>query len=178
MFKDFFTQKPETTMSEDDRMQAALAAFIKEEQFTAAQLREAYFRVCGVAEFEARENSKLEELAKRMREMTHDHYPPSRLAEVAYTTWEYEHSTREYREYVDKLPLSSGEKDVLRSIVDKRRSGKIAILVGGREIGTITIDIRDDMPDSVIAVVLLEKLQEAVAHVGTGKKYEIEFVGK
>ena len=165
---------PEVELSPDDKESRSLALFINEHHLSADQIREAYYRLCGVSEDES-EDAGVDMLLERMQKMTDEGYPINRFVSLVEAKQETEDAKETCFSYIETLPVSTNEKSVLRSIIEDLRSGELSLFVGDREYVSITIRTEKDSSSEALALRLLEELKKAIAHVGEGKTYEFAF---
>ena len=112
-----------------------------------------------------------------MKEMTDNGYPLNRFAELVDAKQVVERAVPEYHEFLDEMEISNNEKQVLRSIVDKGRSGEIDCFVEGSLLGSIKINIVK-APKEITALAVKEGIKKILQRVPKGKKCEFSFTEK
>jgi hypothetical protein len=126
----------------DDRQMADFRDFINKNDYTADQMREAYYQLVGVSDKNGTA-PEVNSILGRMREMVEKRFPLNRLAALVEAKQDYEDVIPTFHAYIDTLEISTNEKGVLRSIIDKERSGEVICLVNGDIIGEIKINFQD-----------------------------------
>ncbi|MEI8104183.1 MAG: hypothetical protein WCG84_04775 [Candidatus Moraniibacteriota bacterium] len=159
----------------DDEETMKFLDFTKERGFTADQMREAYYRLCGISDVTSdREDEPLVvELLEKMQEMVQYHFPIDRFAKLINGKSDFEKSVESFHSYVESLTLSYNEKSMLKSIVDKMRTGEFQCFIDGDLAVEFTIANPPSKED--LAFGLTEALREMISRVPQGKKYEFTF---
>lgn len=147
--------------------------FIDENNYTADQMRDAYYRLNEVND-ETEATPEVTAILNRMRKMVGNDFPLNRFAELIGRRQNYEDAVPKYHKFVDELEISDKEKEVLRSIVDRERNGQVICFVEGRIVGEIKINIKN-FNKEYVALSLVGSINELLARVPRGKKYEITF---
>lgn len=111
----------------DDTETENFVKFIKENGYTADQMREAYYRLVGVSD-EIEITPEVAAILSKMRGMTEKsfpltNFPINRFATLVGTKEKFENMVPLYHKYVDALKISDVEKGILRSIIDNEREG-------------------------------------------------------
>lgn len=170
-----FEEKPRNKKLEslDDQEESNFRNFIKENENTADQIREAYYRLVGVNE-EVEPTSEVAAILGKMREMVERSFPLNRFAVLIESKQNYENAVPMYHEYIDGLRISENEKRVLGSIIDKGRSGEFTCLVDGEIVGEFEINVKD-LGKAVAAVIIVQNIKKILENIPTGRKYEFTF---
>ncbi len=130
-----YKSKPE---SEDDLMDKEFVDLIDEHDYTADEIREAYYRLCGVID-EVEPNERIKNILERMEEMTGAHYPLNRFVRFVTAIESYEDSVQEFENFVSTLVITDKEKLLLKSIVNDNRAGELECHVDDKAIAQIKI---------------------------------------
>ncbi len=160
-----YKSKPE---SEDDLMDKAFVGFIDEHNYTADEIREAYYRLCGVIDEGGEEaNERIKNIEQRMEEMTVAHYPLNRFVRFVTAIESYEDSVQEFENFVSTLVITDKEKILLKSIVNDNRAGELECHVDDKAIAQIKI--LETKSKEALASALTEKLKLILREVTQGK---------
>lgn len=128
-------KKPE---SEEAKLERVLFKSVEDNDWTADELEEAYYLLCGVVENS--DNDRVLAIFNLMNEMTKQRYPLNRFVTIISGLREWEDSVNRFTRFIDDLGLTQREKDLLQSIVDKSRLGTLRCTVDEQTILTIKID--------------------------------------
>ena len=150
--------------SDDDRLDKAFIDFIGEHNCTAHEIREAYYRLCGVIDNE-HTSERVKAIEERMEEMTKARYPLNRFVRFVGAVEKCEDSTKDFDNFVSTLAVSDKEKILLKSIVGENRSGELECRMDDKIIAQIKI--LNFNSKEVLAIALSEKLKELIQRVGT-----------
>ena len=161
-----------TPESEDDKLEGLLVNKINQNNWTAAELKEAYYVLCGVSDSPVSE--RVEEIKVLMEEMTNKHYPLNRFVNIIDGLGNWEDSDINFSSFVKTLNISQKEKDILESIVRQKRTGELICVVDGDSIATY--EIKESTSSRALAYALLNNLSQLLASVNEGgKKSDISF---
>lgn len=162
-------KKPET---EDDKLESQLALKIEENNWTAEELNEAYFLLCGIGDTPTSE--RIGEIKNLMDGMTAKQYPLNRFVKIISSLGEWEDSGIQFINFVDTLPITQAEKDVLKSIVEHNRAGELACTINGLEVARLRI--QPSASTTGTAYALRTRLSEILAPLAiSGQKADISF---
>jgi hypothetical protein len=165
-------QKPE--LSEDDKKQEKFVSFIKERGYSADQIREAYVLAMGADETPA-EDAGVEDIRRELRLMIDDGFPVNRIGTLVETKWTYENAKEQCLSYIDTLDVSENEKQMLSSIVERRRSGELVVMIDNQDVASMRIHIKDNTSIEAVAIEFQESLQKIIDRIPKEKLYEFSF---
>ncbi len=174
MVEQLFLQSQKPDLSEDDKQQIELASFIKKHGYTADQIREAYVLVMGTDETPS-EDPGVEELRAKLQSMIDDGFPVNRIGDLVEMKWTVENSKERCLSYIDTLDVSENEKRLLSSIVERRRSGELVVMIDNREVASMRIRIKDSASIEAVALEFQENLQKVIDRIPKEKRYEFSF---
>lgn len=160
----------------DDQETVLFRDFIKENNYTADQMREAYYRLVGVEE-EGEPTSEVAAILGKMQEMVAKDFPLNRFAKLIEARQIYEDPLPVYNNYIESLKISEKEKGVLRSIVDRERNGEVVCLskTDGNTIGEFKINVKK-YGQAVAIVLITQCIEKILEEVREGEKYEFNFI--
>lgn len=158
----------------DDVMSDDFAEFINRPEYTADQVREAYYQLMGVSE-RNEADPVVTTILVEMQRLERSGFPVNRFAEFIGTLQRLEDAVPVYEHFVTTLPVTENEKRMLVSIVTQDRSGQLEVMVGGRLAAKVQISKEDDGPE-LRAGELLHILKRIMARVGAGTALEFTFV--
>ncbi|MDP3957722.1 MAG: hypothetical protein Q8Q10_04445 [bacterium] len=162
-----------------DAQQKKIKDFSKANRLTSDQMFAAYELALGVnepnEEMRARIPASVKELANLIAGEMANGLALNRIAALVGSKREHEGAYDKYLSVVTTLNISEKEKQILRSIVEKKRSGILTISesASGKDIAWITLPeevSNTDFPVNDLASILLQKLPEF-----QGKKISISF---
>jgi len=104
-----------------------LMDFSRKNKISGDELELAYKLAMGVAEEKERAREEVIALAKKMEEFMKNGLAINRIVEMIGSKREYEAACDNYYNLVSTMPISEREKEVLVSIVKKKRAGKLTI---------------------------------------------------
>lgn len=159
--------------SPDDQEQEGFKDFIKENRYTADQMREAYERLVGVNDEEG-PTPEVAAILGRMREMVERKFPLNRFASLIESKQNYEDAVPMYHQYIGGLRISDNEKRVLDSIIDKERNGEFTCLIDGRIAGEFEINVKD-LGKAVATAIIIQSIEKILENIPEGRKYEFTF---
>ena len=162
------------TERDNTRESKELAKFIEEADYTAEEVREAYYRLFRVIE-DGAPSERLQELQTRMETMIEGGYPLNRIATLIENFDAWEHAPKEFDNYVETLPLSDKEKQLLTAIVHENRKGVLGVAHEGETFAQIEIGSQS-VPEGV-ALTLVQKMTKILAE-SEDKKISIWFEEK
>jgi len=167
------------TLEEENlaHMTEEFARFLKDGKYSSDEIREAYYRLCGVSENESADAGNMEKIVSMMSEMTDNGYPLNRIADIIGTKQAVERAVPNFYEFLNTLEISDSEKKVLSSIVDKGRSGEIDFFVDSKLFGSLAINI-GKVPKEITAIAIKEGITRVLRMVPKGKKYKFSFTEK
>jgi len=182
MFELFFTKSSEGVEEkenlEDKRMFDELADYVVSRNITSAEIQEAYFRLCGVVDSEE-PTAVVRQLQEKMRLMTEQRFPLNRFTKLIETTDLVENGDKDFYRFVDGLNITIEEKDVLKSIVFRMRSGELVILTeGNHEPITELVINATDIPQHFFGFMLSRKIKEVLTRLPHEAKIEFSFKEK
>ena len=148
--------------------------FIKEGNYSAEQLREAYYRFCGVSQQSERDDPAIVTIVEKMKEMSDNHFPINYFAEIAGLKEHHEDLSVNFKKYIEELTISNREKRVLISIIEKKRSGNLEFFVNNEHVAVIKIDAQGIDID-MLAYKLLQSIQKVVREIPAEATYEFSF---
>lgn len=158
-------------------MNLEFIAFAKEGGYSADEMREAYYRLYGVSENEQANPANVEKILSKMKEMTDSGYPFNGFKKLIGVKETLEKALPAYREFLDTLKISDKEKEVLRSIAERKRNGDIDCFVEGNLSGSFSIGDGDGSTEMRVYT-LMEEITNIVRRLPKGKKYEFAFTEK
>lgn len=167
-----WTKRPD--LSDDDQRQVEFKLYITERGFSADQLRAAYYRALGDTA-SGGDDPSVEELSGKILEMTDSGFPINRFASLIGSKQKYEDAKISCFGFIDSLSVSDNEKWVLRSIVERRRSGSISVDIADRESVDFKVRIPDNTTTEAFALEFLEVLQGVVGSIPQGTRYGFNF---
>lgn len=142
----------------DDELEEQFRSYVLKEQFTTEEMREAYFKLCGISK-ETEESERVNQLWERMEELsTQNHFPLNRFVDFVNELQDIEDSAPRYFEFVEHLDISKNEKKLLHSIVEKNRTGTLEFHIN--EDVAAKIHIKDKKNQQLLAGALLEVLKQ------------------
>ncbi len=150
--------------------------YVAHENISAEELVEAYYRLGDVFD-EGPANARITGILSKMHEMVHAGIPQNRFVKVIDGIREVEQGREHFNEYVSGLGITENEQATLRSIVGRKRSGRLSITISGERESFVDIDIvvPPEVPEGVLAVKLKRKLEEVIKRVPEGKRVEFSF---
>lgn len=163
---------------EDKRMFDELADYIVARDISSKDIEEAYFRLCGVVD-SCEPSDVVRQLQEKMQLMTEQRFPLNRFVELIKMTGRVEDGEKDFYVFVDGLDITINEKEVLKSIVLKMRSGELSISTERDHelLSTFTIDAKN-VPRHFFGFMLNEKIKEVLARVPQEEKFEFSFEEK
>ena len=165
----------EAERAEEEKMEQQLVALIAEKKYTADQVREAYYQLCGVSERGS--DQAIEALRVEMERLTENRLPLNRIVRLIESRQGAEDAVPKYHQFVDGLKISDNEKRVLRSVVDRTRAGSLVCRVDEGEIGGF--DIKTDVSSKEnLANEMVMEISRILAGIDPGKKYQFWFEEK
>lgn len=159
--------------SPDDKEIRLFSKFVLDHKYTADQMREAYYRLVGVEE-EGEPGQEVAAILDKMREMEERSVPLNRFASLVETKQNYEDAVPAYHDYVDTLKISDNEKRVLRSIVDRERSGEVVCMIDGESIAGFNVNVKDFGKETAV-VKIAQAIEQILQRVPQGKQYAFNF---
>lgn len=161
--------------SPDDIALSEFVLLVKNIGATGEQMRQAYYKLCGINEEEG-DDEIVNNLYVEMDKMVKNKFPLNRFSKLIETKEAYEYSVEDYVSYVNGLPLSEKEKNVLSSIIIKQRNGKLIFFINNKEVAETNINIRGGDRNSV-ALILRNRLEELMGQLlrEGSNKLEISF---
>lgn len=161
--------------AEEQKMEGQLAAFIDEKKYTADQVQEAYYQLCGVSGEGS--NQAVEELRAEMERMTENRFPLNGFVKLIESRRSIEDAIPKYYQFVSGLKISENEKRVLRSVVDRTRPGSLECRVDEGVIGSI--DIKKDVSSKEeLANEMVMAISRILASIKPDKEYQFWFEEK
>lgn len=157
----------------DDQETVLFRNFTEKNNYTADQIREAYYRLVGVEEG-TEPTPEVAAILGKMQEMVAKNFPLNRFATVIEENQDYEEAVPTYHKYVDGLEISDNEKRVLRSIIDKERSGEVICMIGGKIIGDFKIKVKD-FEKEIAAMLITKSIERLLLEVPEGERYAFNF---
>ncbi len=147
--------------------------FVKAGGYTPDQVREAYYQAMGVSD-DKNEDETIKTIATEMESMIADRFPVNRFVVFIEKEQEREDAMKAYMTYVENLQLSQKEKNMLLSILKKRRNGELEFLIDGKPSVRVDLEI-ENAPDTDLAIELLKIFKQCIDKVPAGEKYEFIF---
>lgn len=169
----FKEEQPRETENQDDFEVEKFKNFLDENEYSADQIREAYLRLVGVSE-ESEVSPEVDIILGRMSEMVENKFPLNRFAEIIEDKQNFEDAPILFFQYVDSLKISDKEKDVLRSVVDGRRSGEVNCLVGGEIFAEFKVRAKDAEKNR-LAIEVTAALKKIIERIPKNVNYEFTF---
>jgi transcriptional regulator CtsR len=162
--------------SDDEKMLKDLMQYILDQSISSNEIEESYHRLCGIIE-DGTATTTVEALTIKMQQMSNAHFPLNRFVDLITDRRSMEQGEEEYKNFVHNLPVSQKEKTMLVSIVDKKRSGTLLLLVAGEHelFCEIKIDAPEEIPSNVLGYILNKKLIEIIERIPSGKSFEFSF---
>lgn len=152
-----------------------LFTYVVQHEVSSDDLRDAYFSVCGVYEGgELSDNAK--SILEKMNVLVDNGFPLNRFAILVQSQEEYEKSNGGFTKFIDELDISDQEKELLNSIIIKKRSGRLTIGVAGNEplIG-LNVTIPHTMTSAQAGFLLKDVLQKNIEMHLKDKTIEFSF---
>ncbi len=153
-----------------------LIEYTVEHAASSDDLRDAYFTVCGTYEGEElSDNAKI--IAEKMQELINNGFPLNRFARLIDSHNSYEHADDVFFKFVESLDITAREKELLKSLLLRKRSGALAINIAdeGTPFAVLRISITPDIPDNQIGYMLKHELQNFIETYVQDKKIELSF---
>lgn len=180
MFEFIFAQNnnEEKENLEDRKMFDELAEYIVNNNISSGEIEEAYFRLCGVTDSDS-PSEVVTQLEERMQSMTERRFPLNRFVKLIETTGLVENGEKNFYAFVDGLDITIKEKEALKSIVLKKRSGGLTILTESNQepLSEITINAAD-IPAHLLGFMLSQKIKEVLAREQSEQKVNFQFEEK
>jgi hypothetical protein len=159
----------------DDKLTFEFVEFAKGMEATSGELESAYLHLMGIEEGEI-VNPKVKILRDEMERLTRMRFPVSRFAQLVTTKNEYENGTKIYLEYLNTLPLSEKEIQVLYSIASKTREGELEFFHDGNHFARVKVEQNTDKDQS--ALLLKNAIEKVMTQIPQGGKMTIAFTEK
>jgi hypothetical protein len=140
---------------------------------TSAQLEKAYLSLCGVDETPI-EDPVVQQLKDEMDTLSKKGFPINRFARMIEEEQRLEKHEEEYLRYVNALPITEKEKQVLWSIISKQREGKLELFKNGTLFATL--EVQQNRARHIIASQLWLLLEAHVSKVSKTDKLSIAFI--
>jgi len=156
-------KNPET---ENEKMEGRLIDHVNQHSCTADELQEAYFLLCGISEAPASE--RVLEIKGLMEVMSDQRYPLNGFVRIIDRLGEWEGSELHFSTFVESLNTSQKEKNMLESIVKKKRVGELDFIIDGNS--ALKLQIGETNSSAGLAYALRLKLSELLKKVGGGDK--------
>lgn len=175
IMREKYTLEQNATEQLDDKRHIALIEFIRKENYTANEVRQAYEQLSGVqAEDPSDKNSAA--LLAEMRSLTRASFPLNRFVEIIKELEEYEDAPKEYRAFIESLNLIDQQKTALIRAVEDRKDGEIVINLGEGDIRNFPIyGQHHSRSKEDIALDLLSILREILGNPPTHQPINIIF---
>lgn len=141
--------------------------------YGATELEKGYLAFIGVLD-KVEETPEILEIAEVMRSMSDRGFPINRFPEMIAAKDEVEHEGEMLLSLVDRLSISDKEKAMLRSIVEKRRSGTIDCYAGDRIVHSIEIDPKGKDEEDLLKE-LLDGIARFLRNLPEGVSYQFTF---
>lgn len=149
-----------STESDQVLQEKEFMKFLAENNYSWAELEEAYHRLCGISE-EKIENTRVENLLEHMENLSTQHFPINRFAHIINSMKDLEDSVSIFEHFVRDLAVSENEKKVLYSIVREGRAGKLEGHVNDDVVMELQVENEGSREDT--AAILLEALRKFVS---------------
>lgn len=159
-----------------EKEEKELKAFVEQGGYTAYQMREAYYRLCGVSDNDDADPA-VEAIRSEMQRMVDDHFPLNRLAKLIGSKQDFEDMVPKFYQFIENLEITANEKGVLRSIVDNERAGKIECHVGDKMVGAFEIKESSDQKEQ-LAAEMTHAITLILVSLDPSDKYEFWFEEK
>jgi len=169
----FSTDVPTTTEDPLEKQSKNFVAFLRKGNYTADQIREAYYRLVEVSDSQEKD-IRVQEILTEMQKLVADHFPINRFVRIIEFKQDFEDSVKIFEQYVEDLEISFNEKKMLRSLVKKKRDGELVFHIEGEKMASIKIVIGGSSEEAV-ASELMGVIKECLEHVSEGQKYEFIF---
>ncbi len=153
----------ESIESEDDIQEKGLRRYIDDNNYSAEEIREAYYNFCGI-EDETKQDKRIEDLVTEMQKLSDARFPINRFVKIIKLKERWDDSPIQFELFVNSLPISDNEKAILNSIVQKNRTGEIEIHAGGQVITKVLIN--SNTSTEGVAIALQEKLESIIEEIG------------
>lgn len=127
--------------------------FARNLKATSEEIEKAYFHLCGAQDGDVG-NGVVKNLLDEMTRLSKEGFPINRFAKLVNTEQTLENGENEYLAYVNKLPITEKEKQVLWSIVSKERTGELALFKNDEMVTSFEID--NNRAKHIIALQLTE----------------------
>jgi len=150
--KESHTPRPLIDEKERETSLEKMFDWIRQNNLTSDEIEFAYYVSLGVTPEELGKDSEMSSSVKELLNIMSDYqnkrFPVTDIVNVIERMRGIEDSKIPFYELIDELNLTEKEKDILRSIVLKKRSGSLVVVNGqGRDVGRIEIK-KEDTSDS------------------------------
>ncbi len=154
---------PKRIENPDANMEDAFSEFICGHGFTADQVRQAYEHLLDRSA-PAETAPEVTAIHAEMQRLEQEHFPLSRIASIIGTFQRLEDAVPTYLHFVLRLPITDGEKAMLRSLVQGstgRKDGELVMIIGGQSACTLEVRSSDDI--GTVASEITDTLKQAIA---------------
>lgn len=169
--------RPEASINQDEKVAKDFSDFISENNFTSEQLRAAYDNLLGIAK-DAAADPVIEKITAKMDDVTKDNrLSLNKLLEIISSWDQVKDVMTEYYNLVNESIFSDKEKNVLRSIAEKTRYGKISFYVDSELFADFVIQ-ETGASEEASVVKLSKLLKDVFMKLPKNKKTELLFEEK
>jgi len=161
-----------------NRMELQFKKYADDGGYTSEQIQVAYMRALRSADEIAEDKTEVSEMVanmgERMKQMIAAGFPLNRFATMIDARERIETRVPRYYQLVDGLAITDKEKEMLKSLVERERTGMVECHVGGAVRRAFSISGSDGLPE-VRATMIGDYITRFLNEIGQGKKYEFWF---
>lgn len=133
--------------SEEIAGEKELLEFLVSEDFSADEMRSAYYALCDISD-ETLESRRLDELTERMNNACKRGVPLTFLKQLIDEKQKWEDVFMNFNTYSQSLPLSIKEQRLLQTIVSDKRLGELRLSRNGEDAHVIIVE-EGDTPENI-----------------------------
>jgi hypothetical protein len=159
--------------TDDNIMMVQFVDAMSAKGYRAMELEKGYLSFMGALDKEE-ETAEILEIGELMRSMADRGFPINRFPEIISAKDDIEHEGELLLSLIDRLSISDKEKVMLRSIVEKRRSGTIDCYAGDRIIRSFEIDPKGKEEEDLLRE-LLSEIARFLRDLPEGTPYQFTF---
>lgn len=156
------------------KMADDFAEFVNRGKFSADQVSEAYYRLMGVSD-RTDADAAITTILAEMQRLEREHLPASHFIKFARSLEKIEDSILAYTQYVESLPVTESEKQMLGSLVTEGRLGTLEVAVGDQVLAKIPI-LRRKGNQELMTRELLNALKWTMDRAQNGQTIKFAFI--
>lgn len=156
----------------DNKREDAFVDFLQENKVGVKDLEQAYHKLCGITE----EVSPLADLVYlKMKELADDHFPLTRFVKLIEVLDRAGDAITDLTSFLEmsETAITEREKEILLSVVNKKRAREIEYFIDGKEVHSQKI--LPENSDQEIASRILGNLAYQLDNLTPGEKLTITF---